>query len=123
MEKDESKSLNKKQTYELNLTKHELVHLRDLFSILLPPDLKSTVSQMLATVGGRTMVESLLWNKINQLCAAADVPLGDDAPDFVVSYSGPPTLGIFELAAEEKPVDEDDDEDEPEEKEEKLLLG
>lgn len=68
------------------------------------------------------MVESLLWNKINQLCSLADVPLGDDAPDFVVSYSGPPTLGVFELAAEEKPQDEDE-EDEENDEEDKLLLG
>lgn len=72
------------------------------------------------------MVESLLWNKVHQLCTTAEIPLGDDAPDYVISYSGPPTLGVFELASEEKShaddSDHDDDEEDDEEKD-KLLFG
>jgi hypothetical protein len=90
-----------KKSFSLKLTKQELVHLRDLFGILLPVELKSTVSQFLAAGQGRQLVESKLWNKISQLCAEADIPMGDDAPDFIVTMNSPPQLGVFEMAPEE----------------------
>jgi hypothetical protein len=48
--------------------------------------------------------------------------LGDDAPDFVVSNSGPPTLGVFQLAADEVDSDEDEDDDKEEAKNAKLFF-
>lgn len=91
-----------KKSFSLKLTKQEAIHLRDLFSVLLPPDMKATVSQSLAAGQGRHLVESKLWNKIASLCEEAQVPMGDDAPDFIVTISAPPTLGIFEMVSEER---------------------
>ena len=64
---------------------------------MLPPDMKTTVSQSIAASQGRHMAESKLWNKIATLCEEACIPMGDEAPDFVVTISAPPTLGVFEI--------------------------
>ena len=89
-----------KRTYTLKLTKFELTHIRDLFSIKLPPDLGTTVSQALAQAEERGMVEAALWQKIVGSCTEANVPLEDDAPDFIVAASAPPPIGVFQLAHE-----------------------
>jgi len=95
-----------KKTFTLKLSKSELTHLRDLFGILLPVEMKSTVSQTLAAGQGKHLLESKLWNKISQLCNEAKIPLGDEAPDFIVSINSPPSLGVFEMVSEEV-VDDD----------------
>ena len=102
----EEEVLKPKKSFSLKLSKHELVHLRDLFGIMLPPDMKTTVSQSVAASQGRHMAESKLWNKIATLCEEACIPMGDEAPDFVVTISAPPTLGVFEIMTDSG---EDDD--------------
>jgi hypothetical protein len=42
--------IKKRKTYELKLTKFELVHLRDMLGVLLPPDMNRTLSESLAEV-------------------------------------------------------------------------
>lgn len=88
----------KRKTFDLRLTKFELVHLRDLFSVLLPLDLKQTVSQMLAATEDRSMVEARFWQKIAAACAAAEIPLDDGAPDFICAAASAPPIGVFRLA-------------------------
>lgn len=92
-----------KKSFSLKLTKQEVIHLRDLFSVLLPVDMKSTISQSLAAGQGRHLVESKLWNKLASLCNEAQIPVGDDAPDFIVTASAPPTLGVFEMMTDDHP--------------------
>jgi hypothetical protein len=92
--------IRKRKTFPLRLTKFELVHLRDMFSIRLPPELKQTVSQALATTEDRTMVEARLWQKLVDACREADLPLDDDAPDFICAASSAPSVGVFRLAQE-----------------------
>jgi len=87
-------------TFLLKLTKFELVHLRDVLSILSPPDLKQTLSQMLAEGEDRSLVEQKLWGKVTNVCVQAGVPTGDDAPDFVAAPMAPPPIGVFRMAHE-----------------------
>lgn len=101
----------KQKTYPLKLTMFELVHLRDLFGVLLPLDLKQTVSQALATSENRVMVEAKLWQKIAASCTNAGVPMDDDAPDFICAAASAPPVGIFRLAQEPNEGEEEDDDD------------
>lgn len=96
--------VKKRKTYELRLTKYELLHLRDMFSIFLPSGDK-TLSQSLAEVESRPMVESAVWRKVAEACTAAELPLGDEAPDYVIASIGTPALGVFQIASE--PSEED----------------
>ena len=91
-----------KKVFMLKLNKLELVHLRDLFSVVLPTDMKETVSQSLAASQGRQLVETKVWNKISSLCQEAEIPLNDEAPDFIVTVTAPPPLGVFEMMGEEE---------------------
>ena len=75
----------KRKTYDLRLTKFELVHIRDMFSIVLPPELTKTLSQALCEIEERQSDEESLWKKIVELCVDADIPIGDDAPSYVVA--------------------------------------
>lgn len=93
--------LKKVKTSKLNLTKFELVHLRDLFSVLTPPEMKETLSQKLAVTQNRVLIEAKLWQKIVKSCEENDIPLGDDAPDFVVSLASTPNIGVYELSHDE----------------------
>lgn len=90
----------KRKTFQVRLTKFELVHLRDLFNVRLPPDLKKTVSQALAEAEERSMIESRLWQTIFNACVEAEVPVDSDAPDFICAASGPPPVGVFRMATE-----------------------
>ena len=105
--------IKKRKTYELRLTKFELLHVRDLLSVALPPDVKKTLSQALAELENRILVETSLWNKVSDLCEVAGLPTGDDAPDYVVAPSSAPPLDVFQLASE--PPDEGDDDGDEEE--------
>jgi hypothetical protein len=116
---DKETLLKPKRIFNLKLSLVELAHLRDLFSIALPVDLKSTVSQSLAVGQGRQVVETKLWNKVVALCKEASLPLGEEAPDFIITVTAPPELGVFEVAADPQSVsdgpeadEEGDDEDE-----------
>jgi hypothetical protein len=93
-------SIKKRKTYDLRLTKYELLHLRDLFSVILPSESKKTMSQSLAELENRALIESLLWNKISAACEAADIPLNEAAPDYVVAPTSPPPMTVFQLASE-----------------------
>lgn len=90
--------IKRRKTFSLRLNRFELLHLRDLFGVALPPDMKQTLSQALAASQDRTLVESKLWQKIAAACTEAELPMGDDAPDFVVAASAAPPVGVFELA-------------------------
>ena len=105
---DKEALLKPKKTFLLKLSLVELVHLRDLFSISLPIDLKSTVSQSLATGQGRQLVETKLWNKIVALCKEATIPLDEEAPDFIITVTSPPELGVFEVAPDPRLQEEEE---------------
>lgn len=104
-------SIKKNKTYTLNLTKFELIHLRDLFGVALPPSLTKTVSQALAETEERSMVETSLWNKIVSKCKSAKVPLNEHAPDFICAGASSPPIGVFRLASE-PPTETTEDEHE-----------
>lgn len=89
-----------RKTYELKLTKFELLHLRDVLSVILPPEGEKTLSQALAELEGRPLVESVLWKKVASLCSDAGLPIGDDAPDYVVAPASPPPMGVFQLSSD-----------------------
>ena len=90
----------KRKTFSLKLTKFEVLHLRDLFSVLLPPDAKQTLSQALAFLEERQLVEAVLWSKIHDVCVEAGLPVGDSAPDYVVAPASPPPISVFQLSSE-----------------------
>src|SRR3990167_4143352 len=124
----------KRKTTPLQLTVFELTHLRDLFSISLPPTLAQTMSQALAQLEDRSMVEAKLWQKIATACKNVGVLMDDDAADFICAASAAPPVGVFKLAQEPNEGEEEEegdeegsvfgtdeeDEEEPEEEEEKL---
>ena len=83
--------------FELRLTKFELLHLRDLMSVLLPPDGSQTISKALAAVEDRTLIDSLLWNKVSSACVDAGLPIDAAAPDYIVAPIAPPPMGIFQI--------------------------
>jgi len=103
VQKKEEKEINiiPKKNFSLRLTKQELLHLRDLFGVLLPSSMKSTISQSLAANQGRHLIESKLWNKISNLCLSADIPMGEEAPDFVATIVAPPDIGVVEMFVED----------------------
>lgn len=90
--------VKKRKTTSLKLTRFELLHIRDVLSVMLPSEMNVTVSQALAKQQQRTLVEARLWDKIKDACERVDIPLGDDAPDFVVAASSAPSVDVFELA-------------------------
>jgi len=103
--------IKKSKTFTVRLSKFELVHLRDLFNIKLPLDLKSTVSEALAEAEDRSLIETNLWLKLARSCKEANVPLDNDAPDFVcAAMSTPPPVGVFRIAQEPCEAQECDDE-------------
>jgi hypothetical protein len=97
--------------HELRLTKFELLHVRDLFSVMMPTDLKKTISQSLAELESRSLIESALWKKISEACAAASIPMDEYAPDYVIAPVGPPALSVFHLASEPQGTEEHVDND------------
>ena len=88
----------KKQTnFSLTLTKFELLHLRDLMGVLLPPDGSQTLSQALAAVEDRSIIESMLWTKLSKLCVDAKLPVESEAPDYIIAPTAPPPMGVFQV--------------------------
>lgn len=92
--------LRPRQVHKLGLDTVELVHLRDLFSVLLPPAADKSISQVLAASASRPFTEARLWNKIQALCTATGVPVGDAAPDFIVTIAAAPELTVFQIERE-----------------------
>lgn len=126
MSDEKEPEVTRVQTFTLKLTKYELLHLRDLFNIQLPPQMQQTVSQALAHAEDRVYIETKLWNKVAAACIEANLPMEESAPDFVVTMSGPPPVSVFRIPSEDSNVaesaniesvfdnvshDEDDDED------------
>jgi hypothetical protein len=104
-----SQEPRKRKTFTLRLSKFELIHLRDLFSVILATETKQTVSQALAQVEERSLIESRLWQRVVKACKEAGIPLDDDAPDFVVAAAASPPVGVFRLAT--APYGEKENED------------
>lgn len=104
MNKDKIK---KRKTYELRLTRTELAHIRDLFSVVLPPNTKKTLSHHLAELEDRVHVEDKLWSKISDLLSKAGVPCGDESPDFIVAPLSPPPMGVFPLSLDDVTSEDD----------------
>src|SRR3990167_5675346 len=97
---DDKQKIKRRKTFELRLTKFELLHLRDLFSVAFPPDGVKTVSKALAELEDRSLIEAVLWKKVADACSDAELPLDTDAPDYLVAPTAPPTMGVFMLAHE-----------------------
>lgn len=100
----DEKSFSQK-TFLVRLTRPELEHIRDLFSVILPTEMKDTISQKLATLKGCSLIEAKLWQKLVKACNDASLPLDDEAPDFVVTAISTPPIGVFELSKEEQQAD------------------
>lgn len=102
----------KTKTINIQLTKTELIHIRDLMSIMLPPDGKQTISKSLAGVEDRTIVEGTLWNKIYEKCLDNDIPTGAQSPDFFVGLEyGEPKMMVLPIQLDNE-VEYENDEDE-----------
>ena len=95
----------------LELAPSELIHLRDILTIKLPPDLKQTLSESLARVEDRELVEQTLWSKVTDACKEAGLPLENEAPDYVVIMTAPPELNVYPMNPEGDIVTEERDED------------
>lgn len=100
--KEEDK-IKKTKVFELKLNKLEIVHLRDMLSILYPSASEKTISQALAESEDRVFEENSLWNKIASLCVDAKVPVEDEAPDYAIMPVGPAPMGVFMLGQEDSP--------------------
>ena len=88
------------KTHPIRFTRFELLHLRDLMSVSLPPEGRQTLSHALAVLENRPLVESFLWRKLSAACEQAGLPMGDEAPDYIVAPTSPPPMGVFQLAHE-----------------------
>jgi hypothetical protein len=104
-----SSPTSKRKTFDLRLTKMDLVHLRDLFGVSLPNDMTKTVSMALAEGCNRQSAEVLLWKKISEVCVVAGIPLGDEAPDYVVAPTGSPNLSVFQVASDPEGLDDEEE--------------
>lgn len=98
---EEDIKVKRRETCFLKLTKLELVHIRDMLSILYPSENKRTISQSLAEAEQRTFEESSLWNKISDLCVEFNLPVGDDAPDYAIMPIAHAPMAVFMLGQEE----------------------
>lgn len=103
-------SIDPSKLFAIKLSRCELIHLRDILSIRLPPTFDVTLSEDLAQKTNRRMVEKTLWNKLGNACETANIALGDEAPDFVINISGPAPVNVFEVQLDpevEEYVEED----------------
>jgi hypothetical protein len=111
MTKKEDIAVKRQKLYSLKLSMPELVHLRDLFGVLLPPSFDQTVSQRLAASNGAQAFEAKLWKKIHRVCCSANIPTDDSAPDYIVTAAAQPELDIYPLNLEQLVDVTDEDED------------
>jgi len=98
--------------YDLKLTRYELLHLRDLFSVCVQSEGQVTVSQSLARLEDRPIIEQKLWQKISKACQEMNIQVGESAPDYLIVAISQPTMGVFQVAS-----------DPPEQQEEECILG
>lgn len=89
--------IKRQASFEISLTRFELLHLRDLMGVLLPPDGSQTLSQVLASTEDRSLIETMLWNKVSKLCIFAGLPVESEAPDYIVAPTAPPPMGVFQI--------------------------
>jgi len=129
MTKEKKPKVRRQKVYDLSLTKLELLHVRDLMSMLLPPNGEKTISQSLAELENRGLIETRLWGKVSSLCQEASLPLNDEAPDYIVAPNAPPPMSVFHINSDVsepsaapdgsflRDDSEEDEEDEDEEEE------
>lgn len=94
MSKKPKKKTKKVNPINLSFSKTELVHLRDLMSIVLPPEGALTVSKDLARKEGREIQENSLFEKVYYACVENELPVGDDAPDYFVNMNFVPEMEV-----------------------------
>lgn len=111
--KNKDQKIKKQKSFTLKLTKFELLHLRDLMSVLLPPTGDETLSGALAKLENRSVIEGMLWKKIASSCVEARLPMMESAPDYMIAPIAPPPLGVFQINTE--PDSSSSPEDSPEE--------
>lgn len=124
-QEEDGEDLGRMTVYEVKLTRMELAHLRDLFSVKLPPEMTTTLSEALAESQQRPFVETKLWQKLTRIMHEAGVPMEDEAPDFTILPTGPAPMGVFQVEATDNQikdmiltaVGQDQDEDQSEEDE------
>ena len=103
--------VKKIKTTNLPLTSQELTHIRDLMTILLPPDGRLTVSKSLALCENRAMVEGKLWNKVFEQCIDTGVPISEESPDFCIGLEyGEPKMMVVPINIQ-RDLDESNEED------------
>lgn len=96
-QEEEEVEIKKQSTFNLQLSRFELLHIRDLMSVLLPPTGAQTLSQSLATIEDRNLIESILWEKVAALCVTAELPVDGEAPDYIIAPTAPPPMGVFQI--------------------------
>lgn len=106
-------NMKRVKTSALNLTLEELIHLRDLFNIRFPSTVTAgmTVSQSLAKIEDREVIETRLWDKLVKLLKPTGIPLGDEAPDHIIAMTAPPELGVFPVEVREDFADVTEEEE------------
>jgi hypothetical protein len=78
----------KLRRYRLPLTRDELLHLRDMLSIMLENN-QQTISSLLARAENRVEVEEDLWESIFELCEKAGLDTNEAAPDYLIGLIEP----------------------------------
>jgi hypothetical protein len=94
-------------TYPISFTRAELAHIRDLFSIKMPPDMDTTLSEALASNQDRAHIETKLWKKFVKTFSSASIPLEDESPDFTLVPSGPIALNVVQFEVTDEQISED----------------
>ena len=92
--KKKGSKTKKVKTIRLEVTPQELVHIRDLMSVALPPDGERTVSSCLALITKRQVKEGILWKKVATACKKNKLPIGEAAPDFFLDLCAP-VIDVF----------------------------
>jgi len=100
MSNNDKKKNNSAKSITLKLTSNELVHVRDLFSILMPQNYVLTLSESLATQNDTEKLENKLWTKIYNLCKCNNISIDKDADDFAVMIANQPQLEIQRIKLE-----------------------
>lgn len=100
--KKRSTRKNSSQTSQetcLVLTIEELTFLRDLMSLLLPPDGQITAAKVLGQLTESEEQEQSLWHKIYDACENVNLPVGEDAPDYLIAQTM--GLSIYQVSKED----------------------
>lgn len=91
------------QTFALELTRDEIVHIRNVLSVVLPPTGETRLSESLIEASELDeVVDVNLWQKVWNLCEQVGIEVGDDAPDFLVGPCEPTPLAVFQINLEEE---------------------